>query len=408
MIKKYVSAILVAAGLLSGFSANGASFDCAKASRPIEIAICSNDTLSKLDEDLALKYKTALAASSNPEALKASQLDWIKESRTCNTDIACLSAKYSARIAQLVSQGQMPPQLSSPSPTVQPSESVVGVNQAVQSAELNVPAKSESSSKDSPVANTTSGVVQPPINQQVSAPTQGDSAPVQAPAQTSESGSATAKDAAAMNEKTSQGKMPLANKVYLAFVVLVLIAVVVTPIVTASRAYASHNVPGSAVGVKDFKVSLINYLSYSAGAAVLAAVLAGNVGVVSDSASFGQLSVAFGILICGLLGVMFIAYWYGSNAVKIILNKKEGKIYVPAFFGFKSFEADEIVGATGSASIQTEGARNKFSGKFEITSTVTYTLILLLENGEEHKINFSSGSKRAAVLRMVADFAGLK
>jgi len=77
-----------------------ASFDCAKAASTTEKLICSNETISKLDEQLATSYKAALEKSTDKTEFKKSQLEWLKQQRTCK-DIACLNQLYQSRIDAL-------------------------------------------------------------------------------------------------------------------------------------------------------------------------------------------------------------------------------------------------------------------------------------------------------------------
>jgi uncharacterized protein len=55
-----------------------ASFDCAKARSQVENAICSDPELGRLDEQLAVVYKSALAAHPLPSYVRARQRDWLK------------------------------------------------------------------------------------------------------------------------------------------------------------------------------------------------------------------------------------------------------------------------------------------------------------------------------------------
>ena len=87
--KSYLLITLLAA---SPFSF-GASFDCAKASSTTEKLICGDETISALDEQLAASYKSALEKSSDKDALKKTQLDWLKQQRACK-DKTCLSQAY--------------------------------------------------------------------------------------------------------------------------------------------------------------------------------------------------------------------------------------------------------------------------------------------------------------------------
>jgi uncharacterized protein YecT (DUF1311 family) len=97
MVKK--SYLLITLLIASPFS-SGASFDCAKAATSVEKLICSNDALSKLDEQLSAVYKGALASSRNKDSIKQQQMEWIKQQRTC-ANAQCLSQAYQNRIAEL-------------------------------------------------------------------------------------------------------------------------------------------------------------------------------------------------------------------------------------------------------------------------------------------------------------------
>lgn len=113
---------LAAASLLLGLSlpalAQDAqpSFDCAKASAPVEHAICGDAALAKLDADLASRYTEELAKASDPDALRSEQRAWAGErANACgilpgadddnpdfSTDqIGCLKDLYTARLAAL-------------------------------------------------------------------------------------------------------------------------------------------------------------------------------------------------------------------------------------------------------------------------------------------------------------------
>jgi uncharacterized protein len=81
--------------------AGAASFDCAKAGTPFEKTICSNPNLSSLDDRVAQLYGAAKASSTNPDQLKAEQINWIKEARTCGTDVLCIEVAYRKRAIAL-------------------------------------------------------------------------------------------------------------------------------------------------------------------------------------------------------------------------------------------------------------------------------------------------------------------
>ena len=95
-----------AAGLTSLFfvafgSVNAASYDCAKATRSIDKAICASPQVSKLDSDLGEAYKSAIAKGVNHEALKDSMNAWLRGTRDKCKDEACLVTVYREKIAFL-------------------------------------------------------------------------------------------------------------------------------------------------------------------------------------------------------------------------------------------------------------------------------------------------------------------
>jgi uncharacterized protein YecT (DUF1311 family) len=70
--------IVLALFWFSELSANAVSFDCSKASTPLEKAVCSDSELSKLDSKLTEAYKQRLLKTKNPKALKADQRCWLR------------------------------------------------------------------------------------------------------------------------------------------------------------------------------------------------------------------------------------------------------------------------------------------------------------------------------------------
>lgn len=91
-------------GLLTWFfiscSAYAASFDCTKARTGVEELICADAELSRLDEDLAEAYGTAIRADSSPAAVRQEQKQWLKTRNGC-TDVACLRNEYTTRLSSL-------------------------------------------------------------------------------------------------------------------------------------------------------------------------------------------------------------------------------------------------------------------------------------------------------------------
>jgi len=82
---------------------HAASFDCAKARSPVEKSICSNNELSKLDEELAEVYKSAAKDYPVQNYVKIRQREWVKENSSCSKDkmASCLKSNYEKRISQL-------------------------------------------------------------------------------------------------------------------------------------------------------------------------------------------------------------------------------------------------------------------------------------------------------------------
>jgi uncharacterized protein len=95
--------VIVLAGI-SGTS-RAASFDCAKARSKVEKAICSDPELGKLDEELAVAYKRALAAHPLPSYVRVRQREWLRV--LPDADIPRLKLEYRSRITSLKSAGQV-------------------------------------------------------------------------------------------------------------------------------------------------------------------------------------------------------------------------------------------------------------------------------------------------------------
>lgn len=83
--------------------AQAASFDCTKAQSSTEQLICNTPKLSKLDEELAVNYKTALQDKAHAKAIKKEQIKWLKEIDICPTT-ECVTWSYGWRIVALQNQ----------------------------------------------------------------------------------------------------------------------------------------------------------------------------------------------------------------------------------------------------------------------------------------------------------------
>lgn len=96
--------------------AHAASFDCDAAETPIEVSICSDDTLSATDGVLGVAYETAIGGLSDAaaETMRLGQREWIDFTHAACADdvlpgneaadierVSCLQGLYDGRIAML-------------------------------------------------------------------------------------------------------------------------------------------------------------------------------------------------------------------------------------------------------------------------------------------------------------------
>ena len=92
---------LALTALVFASSVHAASFDCASAASKVEKAICADADLSRLDEQLAERWRTTLANVPDPKALKTDQRQWLKNRNGCGDLTACLRRQYLMRLAEL-------------------------------------------------------------------------------------------------------------------------------------------------------------------------------------------------------------------------------------------------------------------------------------------------------------------
>lgn len=107
MLKKSTKQIWVGLVLASALNISAAaSFDCTKASTRVEKMICADISLSRLDDKMAMAYRTtALPPIGDPSAaawLKKTQREWLKQRNACETS-TCLRDVYATRIDDLCS-----------------------------------------------------------------------------------------------------------------------------------------------------------------------------------------------------------------------------------------------------------------------------------------------------------------
>lgn len=83
-----------------------ASFDCSKATTYAEKQICSDGYLSGMDKVLAEAYKKAMSETVDPQALRASQLEWLQLRDAC-TVRKCVDKALSDRVGLLRNYSQL-------------------------------------------------------------------------------------------------------------------------------------------------------------------------------------------------------------------------------------------------------------------------------------------------------------
>ena len=91
--------------ILLATKAHGASFDCAKASTPVERLICADRALSELDSALADVFSLELEREDAATRLRASQKAWLSHRNSCK-DAACVGQAYEKRISELTCDSQ--------------------------------------------------------------------------------------------------------------------------------------------------------------------------------------------------------------------------------------------------------------------------------------------------------------
>lgn len=76
---------------------------CAQARTPVEITICSDDSLQKLDTELSNVYSEALSKipANQKRFFRQQQLGWLKKRDRCGRDATCLSDVLTQRIESL-------------------------------------------------------------------------------------------------------------------------------------------------------------------------------------------------------------------------------------------------------------------------------------------------------------------
>lgn len=79
----------------------GPSFDCAKATTPVEKAICDSPRLSELDRRMSTMYQELMSVYEDKPALSKDQVSWLRNQRNACSDAECIAVAYETRIADL-------------------------------------------------------------------------------------------------------------------------------------------------------------------------------------------------------------------------------------------------------------------------------------------------------------------
>lgn len=90
-------------------SAYAAAFDCGKAKLAAEVAICRDDKLSRLDEQMADQYFKVRTLLTGPEQrqLSIGQRAFISARNNCESETNCIAGIYSIRMDELCKLGQI-------------------------------------------------------------------------------------------------------------------------------------------------------------------------------------------------------------------------------------------------------------------------------------------------------------
>ena len=105
-MRKIFVIVFLSVGIVSSNHIAAASFDCAKARTYAEKAICENEELSQLDEQLFKIYEHMLLSSPDRVELRARQRQWLRTDRNICTNHECIKAAYEKRLRELINVGK--------------------------------------------------------------------------------------------------------------------------------------------------------------------------------------------------------------------------------------------------------------------------------------------------------------
>ncbi|MEO8666916.1 MAG: hypothetical protein ABI399_00250 [Bauldia sp.] len=101
---RWPTAFAILSFVLAASPASAASFDCGKAQKPDEFAICANPELSDLDVEMATLYGVRMEIPMMMGAKGAAQdeqVAFLQQRGACGGNVACIAAAYRERIATL-------------------------------------------------------------------------------------------------------------------------------------------------------------------------------------------------------------------------------------------------------------------------------------------------------------------
>ena len=90
--------------LIAGSLAKAASFDCAKAAKADEIAVCKSQKLSDLDVKMATLYGVRMEIPMMMGAKGSAQDEqraFLGKRAACGSNVSCIEGAYTARIGEL-------------------------------------------------------------------------------------------------------------------------------------------------------------------------------------------------------------------------------------------------------------------------------------------------------------------
>ena len=100
----FLTAMFAILPILASDTAEAASFDCAKAAKPDETAICDSTKLSDLDVEMATLYRVRMELPmlmGTRGAAQDQQRAFLTQREQCGSNVACIEAAYTNRIATL-------------------------------------------------------------------------------------------------------------------------------------------------------------------------------------------------------------------------------------------------------------------------------------------------------------------